>query len=79
MSNKQSSVEWLLSFIEPSLTPEQKHFFSIVIEQAKEMEKEGIKTAWYNGYLYRANEGRMPDHECVADTYYNETYGDNND
>jgi hypothetical protein len=39
-NNKQSSVEWLLSFIEPSLTQEQKHFFSMVIEQAKAMQKQ---------------------------------------
>jgi len=41
--------------------------------KAKEMEKEQIENAWYDGYLY---EGRMPDHECVADTYYKKTYGD---
>jgi hypothetical protein len=44
------------------------------LEQAKEMEKEQIENAWYDGYLY---EGRMPDHECVADTYYKKTYGGN--
>jgi hypothetical protein len=36
------------------------------------VEKEQIKNAWYDGYLY---EGRMPDNECVADTYYKKTYG----
>jgi hypothetical protein len=36
---QQTAVNWLLGFIEPSLTSEQKHFFSKVIEQAKAMEK----------------------------------------
>jgi hypothetical protein len=38
------------------------------------VEKGQIKNAWYDGYLY---EGRMPDNECVADTYYKKTYGGN--
>ena len=35
-----TAVEWLMSFIEPSLTEQQIHFFSIIVERAKEMEKE---------------------------------------
>jgi hypothetical protein len=46
----------------------------VAYREAKEMEKEQIENAWYDGYLY---EGRMPDHECVADTYYKKTYGGN--
>ena len=42
------------------------------ILEALEMEKEQIENGWYDGYLY---EGRMPDYECVADTYYEQTYG----
>jgi hypothetical protein len=45
----QTAVNWLLAFIEPSLTSEQKHFFSKVIEQAKEMEKEQIDDAYNRG------------------------------
>ena len=37
---KQTAVEWLLKYIEPSLTAEQTQFFSIVIPQSKEMEKQ---------------------------------------
>jgi hypothetical protein len=43
-------------------------------EQAKAMHKEEIENGWYDGYLY---EGRIPDHECVADIYYKKTYGGN--
>ena len=48
---EQTAVNWLLRFIEPSLTSEQKHFFSKVIEQAKAMEKEQIEEAYVDGFL----------------------------
>ena len=71
MSNdKQSSIDWLLSFIEPSLTPEQKHFFSMVIEQAKAMNKEQHRQT--------ANVVRQAIFDLnysSFDEYYNETYG----
>ena len=70
MSNdKQSSVEWLLSFIEPSLTPEQKHFFSMVIEQAKAMHKAEIIDAHDMGYIDGGNHKKV-----TAEQYYNETF-----
>ena len=69
-NNKQSSVEWLLSFIEPSLTPEQKQFFSMVIEQAKAMHKEEIGRAYHEGLIDGMN--------CTPKDYYNETFGGNN-
>jgi len=54
---KQTAVEWLMSFIEPSLTEQQIHFFSIIVEQAKEMEKqqqryseEELKSAFKIGF-----------------------------
>ena len=78
-NNKQSSsVEWLLSFIEPSLTQEQKHFFSMVIEQAKAMHKEEIEKVaedWWNegaGYMY---DGQREYNSF--EQYYNETFGGN--
>ena len=80
-NNKQSSsVEWLLSFIEPSLTQEQKHFFSMVIEQAKAMHKEEIEKVaedWWNegaGYMY---DGQREYNSF--EQYYNETFGGNNE
>ena len=73
-NNKQSSVEWLLSFIEPSLTQEQKHFFSMVIEQAKEINKEQHRQT--------ANVVRQAIFDLnysSFDEYYNETFGGNNE
>jgi hypothetical protein len=73
MSNdKQTAVDWLLDRIEDVDLTEK--LWENIKHQAKEMEKEQIKNAWYDGYLY---EGRMPDNECVADTYYKKTYGGN--
>ena len=74
MNNRQSSVEWLLSFIEPSLTQEQKHFFSMVIEQAKAMNKEQ--------HRHTANVVRQAIFDLnysSFDEYYNETFGGNNE
>jgi len=68
MKNNQSPVEWLLGFIEPSLTLEQKHFFSNVIEQAKKMEEENrnqIRTAVAN---YISSEGCS----CCEDSNHDE-------
>jgi len=58
MNNKQSSVEWLLSFIEPSLTQEQKHFFSMVIEQAKEMNKKQAQE--YAAFCVACDRKKLP-------------------
>jgi hypothetical protein len=49
-TKKQTAVEWLLGFIEPSLTTEQKQFFSTVIERALSMEREKIEEAKTEGY-----------------------------
>jgi hypothetical protein len=70
-NNKQSSVEWLWSFVEPSLTQEQKHFFSMVIEQAKAMHKTEHFNTWWHG---------ISENEPITfEQYYNETFGGNND
>ena len=63
---QQTAVEWLLGFIEPSLTAEQKHFFSTVIEQAKAMEKKKMEDAWEDG-----NDSFTP---RTFEEYYNENY-----
>jgi len=63
---KQSSIEWLISFIEPSLTPEQKNFFSMVIERAKAMHKDEIEDAYISNSMIRTR--------SKAKEYYNETF-----
>jgi len=67
-NKQQTAVEWLQSIeLERDLTLTDW-------KQAKEMEKEQIKSALYNGYLY---EGSMPDNECFGEQYYNAKYADN--
>jgi hypothetical protein len=65
---KQTAVEWLLGFIEPSLTSEQKHFFSKVIEQAKAMEKDQIRMAFTDGKWSNTFAN------ATSEQYYNENY-----
>jgi hypothetical protein len=65
---KQSSIEWLISFIEPSLTPEQKHFFSTVIERAKAMHKDEIENAYWDGGQW------IPTVGSQCEEYYKETF-----
>ena len=59
---KQTAVEWLIErFAESDEIPFQyKH-----LEQAKEMEKQQIKDAWYNSRL---------NNNLLFEDYYNETY-----
>ena len=73
-NNKQSSVEWLWSVVEPSLTYAQKHFFSNVIEQAKAMHKEEIK----NAIMFGDCRGQISTY-ATSEQYYNETFGGNNE
>ena len=70
-----TAVNYLLKYIEPSLTDEQKHFFSIVIQQAKEMEKQQIIDAFDEGqeYEYQYHINNTPKFD--SETYFAETYG----
>jgi hypothetical protein len=65
--SKQTAVEWLVE----QLIPNAMRMFDATtcnaIEQAKQMEKEQIKGAWYDGI----SGGQCGDSE----QYYNETYG----
>ncbi len=74
MAQEMTAVEWLLKFIEPSLTPEQKQFFSIVIPQSKKMNEQQTVDAYKhgqnNGYNYRSNGTNY----ITGEQYYNETY-----
>jgi len=78
----QTAVNWLLEFIEPSLTSEQKHFFSKVMQQAKAIERQKmIDAMMYTfhqqntlpyGMEYIVKRDEMIEN-CIK--YYNETYG----
>ena len=77
MNNKQNSVEWLWSFVEPSLTDAQKYFFSMIIEEAKAMHKEEM-VEFALTYTF----GQNPANEelrAYCEKLYNETFGGNNE
>jgi hypothetical protein len=60
---KQTAVEWLYEKI--LLTPLDIREINKCLEQAKEMEKEQIMNAWYDGWI---EVGDNSEH------YYNETF-----
>ena len=73
MENKKlSSVEWLEQELK------KIPFVNVleVFEQAKEMEKERIETAYNKGTVHGIDypESTLP---LTGEQYYNETYGDN--
>ena len=70
MENKQTAVEWFAFQIMDSWNDIQNGKTSIdeLIEQAKQMEKEQIIDAHYQGY--RNNIGTTE----VSEQYYNETF-----
>ena len=67
-NKQQTAVEWLA---EQMLYPE---FANPYIEQAKEMEKERIETAYNKGTVHGIDypESTLP---ITGEQYYNETYG----
>ena len=64
-----TAVEWLVSNIDWMLVRNSKHHYKMIIEKAKEMEKQQIIKAVYDsmGTNFDPNMGR-------AEQYYNETY-----
>jgi hypothetical protein len=59
---KQTAVEWLVDKLEIFATEQEMN----IIEQAKEMEKEQIISAFI--------EGNLSDLGCGSEQYYNETF-----
>ena len=83
-NNKQSSVQWFLDqliehriIIVDKTTYQVKYKHEILLEQAKEMEKErtiNFTEDWYfNGFPL---EGGGGDVEETIEQYYNENYGE---
>jgi alkylhydroperoxidase family enzyme len=67
MQHKQTAVDWLeQAYWDNKGTLSQKHF-----EQAKQMEKEQMIEAYYEGKEYGFKE--------QGEQYYNETFGGNNE
>jgi hypothetical protein len=67
---QQTAVEWLLNAIETKNGEEFSSYYTEFIEQAKEMEKERIETAFNSGY----NNGGL-DTCLTPKQYYKQTYG----
>ena len=66
MEKKQSSIDWLVNVVQSCIAP--NYIPQEIIEQAKAMHKEEIKTAWLD-------EATIWDSEKEAEQYYNETFG----
>jgi hypothetical protein len=63
---KQTATQWLFDKLWE--TPKDKLTWNAILEQAKAMEKEQIRDAYWNGY-------ENYDNEETAEQYYVETYG----
>lgn len=64
-----TAVEWLLIKLYNNDIP---HYFSDVIQEAKEMERKQILDAFTEG----ASDGHWGESDSNKEQYYNETYGD---
>lgn len=64
---QQTAVDWLVEQYEKAFTLKVNNVMTSIIEQAKQMEKEQINKACYDGY-YKED-------EKYTYEYYNETYG----
>jgi len=69
MENKQTAVEWLQECLDLHLNHEQKMQYEGLFQQAKQMEKEQIESAYRKGYT-ESSWGRHSNSE----QYYNETF-----
>lgn len=68
MSNKQTSIEWLLRELYNNDIP---YYFLEVIQEAKEMHKQEIM----NTYIIADSESTQEDSEHNATKFYERTYG----
>jgi hypothetical protein len=71
MSNNQSSVDWLIEQLTPSISLQQKHIDDLK-EKAKTMHKQEIKISYRCG---AAEVGMIEINK--AEQYYNETFNNN--
>jgi hypothetical protein len=67
MKKKQTSVDWLIEQLTPSISLQQKHIDDLK-EKAKAMEKEQIESAYWDG----GEDMPMISKQC--EQYYNETF-----
>ena len=65
-----TSIEWLIEELTPSIALQQKYIDELK-DKAKEMHKQEIIDAWYNGYI---NQSPMIDEENCGEHFYQETF-----
>jgi hypothetical protein len=63
---KQTAVEWLVYVVQSNIAP--NYIPKEIVEQAKEMEKEQIMEAYWEGGQW------VPKHITSCERYYNETF-----
>jgi len=70
---QQTSVEWLKEQLTPSISLQQKYIDEI-FDQAKEMERERIETAYDKGTVHGIDypDSLLP---LTGEHYYKQTYG----
>ena len=67
-----TSIEWLINelYTEMNLSGDGR-VLDEILEEAKEMHKQEIINAWYNGYI---NQSPMVDEENCGEQFYKETF-----
>jgi len=77
MTNKQTSIEWLINQITEDQMVKAKsiHQWKQVFKQAKAMHKDEIKDAYWNG---SDNDKTKNEILLEAEEFYNETYKETN-
>jgi len=86
METKQTAFDWLISQLQKTRNyqrvineaNESGSTVMDVIEQAKEMEKEQIETAWDDGNILGRN-GLVEEEYNTGSQYYKQTYGGKNE
>ena len=73
-SVKETAVKWLEAMVESKLSQPMSANFKELFEQAKEMEKEQIMDAYWNGSDSIRTRTEILNQ---AEDFYNETYGGN--
>ena len=72
-NKKQSSIDWLIEKLDQNFD----YVADTLIEQAKAMHKEEIVDAFGIGAHYKSTS--LIGYHSMADDYYNETFGGNNE
>jgi DNA-directed RNA polymerase subunit E'/Rpb7 len=75
MKNKQTAVEYIVNVVNSCIAPD--YIPNEIVKQAKQMEKEQIKDAYVGNNDDEF--GLLINIKDMAEQYYNETYGKDNE